>query len=73
MRLRATSQLYRRHGIADEAGAGEHSWTIPPKSEKVHIPQPDTRNDRVRTSVQIAKVIVVVMGKVMSHWGADFS
>jgi len=73
MRLRATSQSYRRHGSVDEAGAGEHSWTIPPNSEKARIPQPNTGDHRVRTSVQFAEVIVAEMRKVMSHWGADFS
>ena len=29
MRLRATSRLYHRHNSEDEAGAGEHSSTIP--------------------------------------------
>jgi hypothetical protein len=72
MRLRATSQSYRRHGSADEAGGGEHSWTILPNSEKARILQPNTGDDRVRTSVRMAEVMVAEMGKVMNHWGADF-
>ena len=67
MRLRATSRLYHRHNSEDEAGAGEHSSTIPPSLEQVRIPRQGTRAPHIRTTVRGAALTGTDLGLVVGY------